>query len=916
MMSSRLKGWSPSSWKRKPNTHIPEYQDSATLHAVLSRLSNYPCLVQPSEICQLRTELTKTALGKRFVLQAGDCAECFADMRAEVLCGHYQLLQEMAAPLEKVLQIPVLLIGRIAGQYAKPRSQPAETQERVQLPSYRGDIVNGIDFTAVARQPDPQRMEAAYFHSAASLNYLRSLEPNAVAHASRYYISHEALLLPYEQTQLQQDNTGNWYCGSGHFLWIGERTRHLDGAHVEFLRGVNNPIGVKVGLGMSSGELLRLIDCLNPDNELGRLSLITRFGIAEIQRLPALIQAVRDAGRAVLWFCDPMHGNGVQATNGLKTRHYDHIQEELDAFIEAHRHCGTQLHGIHLEASGQEVTECLGGPEQLLEDDLLRAYRSYCDPRLNPQQACAITARLSSQLSTIQPQIVPDELQSINLAGLLAVARPNSDQLCFIGPGFSISYRQLNRAVRRQAASFCHAGVKADERILLALNDGPELVIAFYAALATGALPVVLNPRLDSTSLKQLIEDFTPVLCVGQVEQQEVWPDHVSVNLLYPGDYLQWFQEEHADDGWDAFINKSWNAPVLIQCTSGSTGRAKGVVHSARSILAACQCFATEQLKLTSNDILYSPSKSFFGYGMGNSLFFPLFTGACGVLDPEWPSAERVISLLRQYQPTVFFAVPNLYRSLLELGLTLEDNSIRIAFSAGATLPTSLAHSWRQRFGYDLYDGIGCTELGHVFATSYPDAIRPGSIGRMLPDWKALIVDAEGNELPVGKCGVLLVKAPSMAVGYWNQPDEERINFRNGWYRTGDLFSQDSSGYLYYHGREDDRFKVNGRWVTPMEIESLVMRLFPKLNAVFVVPINDYYGETRSALILGGTQASDSLATQVNNKLNQYLERYKLPILTLILTEIPVNKNNKPDRRAMARLASTWQSTCEKEKVC
>ncbi|MFP1734438.1 3-deoxy-7-phosphoheptulonate synthase [Lonsdalea quercina] len=916
MLPSLLKHWDPDSWREKPHKHIPEYVDNTLLDSTLSRLSQYPALVPVSEIRSLREALADVAQGKSFVLQAGDCAERFSDMQPKKLRAHYQLLETLGSTLESALAVPVIRIGRIAGQYAKPRSQPYETQGDEVFMSYYGDIINDLAFSADARQPDPLRLETAYFHAAASLNYLRSLAPGSVAYDSHYYVSHEALLLPYEQTQLQQDEDGTWFCGSGHFLWIGERTRQLEGAHVEFLRGVGNPIGVKVGPACTNDELLRLIDRLNPENIPGRLTLITRFGHHEIQRFPALLERVQREGRQVIWLCDPMHGNGMQTESGLKTRHYAHIAVEMEAFFEAHKVAGSRAGGVHLELSAQAVTECLGGPENLEESGLLRAYQSSCDPRLNPQQGAALVSRLATMLASPPSSLaLKEESGPINLAECLATARPENDNLCYIGPGFSLSYRELNIAVRRRASHHERQGVKADERVLIALNDGPELVIEFYAVLALGALPVVINPRFDKASLLQIINDFMPILAIRQPAQQGVWPESIAVSMVDFGDYRQWVQGQEEDATWNGFIRKPWSAPALIQCTSGSTGSSKGVVHSAQSMLAICQHFATEQLGIHTSDILYSPSKAFFGYGMGNSLFFPLFTGACSVLDADWPDAQHVVTLLRQFQPSVMFAVPNLYRALLDYGLRPEDTSLRLAFSAGAALPAPLAARWRQLFGSELYDGIGCTELGHIFATNYPAGAEcPGSVGRMLPCAEARIVDDQGNVVAIGERGILMVKSPTRASGYWDRPEEQQANFQGEWYCTGDLFSQDALGNLIFHGRKDDRFKVNGRWVVPIEIENLVMRLFPELGSAYLVPVYDQNEEVRPALILGNSRIHDTQIAEIRTALEQKLERFKWPVRVVCLAEIPINKNNKPDRRTMAKLAV--EQHAEEETVC
>ncbi|PRC94281.1 3-deoxy-7-phosphoheptulonate synthase [Solimicrobium silvestre] len=398
-MFSNRTPWSPSSWQSMSQRQLPHYQDDAALQQVLARIQSYPRLVAISEIRRLTSRMARVAHGRGFILQGGDCAESFSDFCPKIIRQHYHLLQQMAAMIGAASHQPVVRIGRIAGQYAKPRSSAMECVAGQELPSYRGDMINGAEFQEQARQTDPLRMETAYFKAAGSLNYLRSL--NSEANASRagsYFTSHEALLLPYEQSMLEQDAMGNWYCGSGHFLWIGERTRALDGAHVEFLRGVCNPIGVKLGPTVSREELIRLIDVLNPFNEAGRLTLIVRNGAAHIDRLPKLLEAIQLEGREVLWMCDPMHGNGIQTADGIKTRDFASIQAELNGFLDAHRKIGTHPGGVHLELTGLNVSECLGGPSKVSEADLATGYLSACDPRLNPEQAMALTATLVNQL--------------------------------------------------------------------------------------------------------------------------------------------------------------------------------------------------------------------------------------------------------------------------------------------------------------------------------------------------------------------------------------------------------------------------------------------------------------------------------------------------------------------------------------
>ncbi|ACR31538.1 3-deoxy-7-phosphoheptulonate synthase [Burkholderia glumae] len=399
-MSTLREPWHPTTWQSMPQQQLPHYVNGAALGATLSRISSYPPLVAIGEIRRLRSWLANVAHGRGFVLQGGDCAETFADFRQDVIRRHYRLLERMAQTIGEASRLPVVRIGRIAGQYAKPRSKPEEERGGRSLPSYRGDIINDAAFDAGAREHDPDRMEAAYFRAAGSLNYLRGLDDTGMfGTGGSYFSSHEALLLPYEQSMVECDELGNWYCCSGHFLWIGERTRQIDGAHVEFLRGVRNPIGLKLGAGIGHDDLLRLIDVLNPLNEAGRLTLIPRMGAGKIDRLAALLETVRREGREVGWMSDPMHGNGTQTRTGIKTRHYADIVAELDGFFAAHRAAGTHPSGVHLELTGLDVTECIGGASVPGESDLERAYLSSCDPRLNADQALSLAGHLAGLLA-------------------------------------------------------------------------------------------------------------------------------------------------------------------------------------------------------------------------------------------------------------------------------------------------------------------------------------------------------------------------------------------------------------------------------------------------------------------------------------------------------------------------------------
>lgn len=440
--------WMPGSWRDRPARQLPAYPDAAALAAAEARLATYPPLVFAGEARRLRAGLAMAAEGRAFVLQGGDCAESFADFRANSVRDTFRVLLQMAAVLTFGASVPIVKIGRMAGQFAKPRSSDTEMADGIALPSYRGDSVNGPEPTEAARIPDPARMETAYFQSAGRLNLLRAFASGGYADlhqvhrwnldfvarsplAARYqeladridetlafmaavgiaraaaavretefYTSHEALLLPYEQALTRIDSTsGDYYGCSAHFLWVGDRTRQADGAHVEYLRGIHNPIGLKVGPTMTDTDLLRAIEILSPHNEPGRLTLITRMGAGRAaQTLPPLFRAVRREGRHVTWLCDPMHGNTETTANGTKTRRFDAILAELRTFFEAHAAEGTRPGGVHVEMTGQPVTECTGGAHRLTEADLAARYETFCDPRLNAEQSLELAFLVAEML--------------------------------------------------------------------------------------------------------------------------------------------------------------------------------------------------------------------------------------------------------------------------------------------------------------------------------------------------------------------------------------------------------------------------------------------------------------------------------------------------------------------------------------
>ena len=441
--------WTPESWRAKSIVQVPTYPDQGSLGAVEERLRQFPPLVFAGEARRLKTYLADVAGGKAFLLQGGDCAESFAEFHPDNIRDTFRVLLQMAVVLTFGAACPVIKVGRMAGQFAKPRSADTETLDDVTLPSYRGDMVNGMDFTAAAREPDPERLVQAYNQAAATLNLLRAFAQGGYADLHKvhqwnlgfvadsplgeryrdmadrldetlafmaacgltsettpqiretdFFTSHEALLLQYEQAMTRVDSTtGDWYDTSAHLLWIGERTRDPKGAHVEFMRGIKNPIGVKVGPTMTADDLMTLIDLLNPENEAGRLTLITRAGHDKIESvLPPLLRAVKAEGRHVVWTCDPMHANTVKSANGYKTRHFDRILAEVRGFFAAHHAEGTHAGGIHVEMTGQDVTECVGGAQAITEANLSDRYHTHCDPRLNAAQVLELAFLVAEAL--------------------------------------------------------------------------------------------------------------------------------------------------------------------------------------------------------------------------------------------------------------------------------------------------------------------------------------------------------------------------------------------------------------------------------------------------------------------------------------------------------------------------------------
>jgi 3-deoxy-7-phosphoheptulonate synthase len=442
--------WQKSSWRSKPRVQMPDYTDEAALNAVEAQLAKYPPLVFAGEARRLKQHLAAAGRGEAFLLQGGDCAESFEQFSANAIRDTFKVMLQMAMVLTYGAKVPVVKVGRMAGQFAKPRSAPTEVKDGVELPSYRGDIINDLPFTAEARIPNPGKMLQAYTQAAATLNLLRAFSTGGYAdvhqvhqwtlgfteadeagkyrdmanrisdtldfikaagvtgdqahtlHTVEFYTSHESLLLEYEEALTRLDSTsGKWLAGSGHMIWIGDRTRQPDGAHVEFASGVQNPIGLKCGPSTSAEDLKVLLRKLNPGNEEGRLTLIARFGAGKVaENLPRLIRAVREEGAKVTWVCDPMHGNTIKSSSGYKTRPFDAVLREVREFFAVHEAEGTIPGGVHFEMTGLDVTECTGGVREVTDEDLSDRYHTACDPRLNASQSLELAFLVAEELTT------------------------------------------------------------------------------------------------------------------------------------------------------------------------------------------------------------------------------------------------------------------------------------------------------------------------------------------------------------------------------------------------------------------------------------------------------------------------------------------------------------------------------------
>ncbi len=446
---SMIQNWTPNSWRSKPSEQLPTYPNAAILKDTEEKLSQMPPLVFAGEVRNLQSRLANVANGHGFLLQGGDCAESFAEFNANKIRDTFRVLLQMAVVMTYSGGMPIVKVGRMAGQFAKPRSSDTETQDGITLPSYRGDNINALEFTEESRAPDPQRMIMAYNQATSTLNLLRAFASGGYANLNKvhqwnldfvgdsplgdqyqdlanriddamrfmaacgvttdsvpalketeFYTSHEALLLPYEEALTRTDSlTGEWYDTSAHMLWVGARTHQMENGQIEFLRGIKNPLGLKCSPALSTDELLRLIDTLNPENIPGRLTLIARMGHEQVEeKLTPLVRAVKSEGRSIVWSCDPMHGNTIKSPSGYKTRPFDQIMTEIKGFFNVHKAEGTHAGGIHIEMTGQNVTECVGGAEAIADEDLSSRYHTACDPRLNASQSLELAFLIAEML--------------------------------------------------------------------------------------------------------------------------------------------------------------------------------------------------------------------------------------------------------------------------------------------------------------------------------------------------------------------------------------------------------------------------------------------------------------------------------------------------------------------------------------
>lgn len=495
-------------------------------------------------------------------------------------------------------------------------------------------------------------------------------------------------------------------------------------------------------------------------------------------------------------------------------------------------------------------------------------------------------------------------------ARLLADKSPTA--IAFLTPDRCITYGDLDKSVRQTASALVAVGIAAGDRVLLLLDDDLELVVLFLASLAIGAIPAILSPRQDEKNLVSIMDGSRPrAIFIGTGDETRMHVATKAAGLASAIIVIErfvgmtnpiGFPGAGADPTWSDFVEKDPEALSFLQYTSGSSGEPKGVMHASRAALEGCRMIGEALFGMDSNDIIYATSKTFFGFGQGASILFPLYAGASAILDPRWAQPHLVVENIKRFRPTMVFAVPSLYRRLLTEERSLFE-SARAVVASGASLPHHLKAAFEQRFGSRLYEGYGSTELFHLSAADYPESTPEGSLGRVLPDIQVEIRDAAGNPVEAGEIGELHVHSPARSIGYLGRDDLTAERFDHGWFATGDLFSRDECGFLYFKGRSDDRFKVYGRWVSPFEIESLVKHSCPNLVEAIVVPASEADGEIRPVLFTVEGKTDGIAIDTPYNIIAKRLERYKRPILHLQIAELPTNNNGKLCRQTLMAVA-------------
>lgn len=508
--------------------------------------------------------------------------------------------------------------------------------------------------------------------------------------------------------------------------------------------------------------------------------------------------------------------------------------------------------------------------------------------------------------------VSPECSNKLNIVEWLFNRLENKNKVYCYTPTASITYADLEKKIKLITHSLKKKGVMPGQRVVIGLNDGIPLVGLFFSCLAMGACPILINPRLTTSSLKYILTDSMARVCIlennhFQADRNELLPliDQQEILLISQSACEEFFSTDINDIEMTSYYHANISDLTVVQYTSGTTGQPKGIMHSAYAILSSCELFAKMYLKLNSNDILYSIPKTFFGYGFSNSLFFPFYMGASAILDEAWPTTASIANNIKHFLPTVLFAVPTVYKNLIELDVENSGiDKIRLYFSAGAHLPQELFLAWQSKYATPIYDGLGATEMYHVFLSNNEENFSEGSTGKIVPGYQYKLVNSYEEEVLLGEQGVMLVNGPTVALGYLGKQELTLSRFKEGWYRTGDIFVEDAEGFLYYKGREDDLFKVKGRWIVPAEIELYVKKEFSMIRDAFLVPGENDELEIKPVLFLGMDVHDENITESITRRLAAFFESYKVPVLCVLLTEFPYNDNGKILRKVLSQQAS------------